>query len=39
MGANQSSTKKKNNKKVSSKKLKINNNIEVNIHTSKNLIN
>ena len=35
MGANQSSTKKKNNKKVSSKKLKINKNIEVNVHTSK----
>ena len=35
MGANQSSTNKKNNKKVSSKKLKINKNIEVNIHTSK----
>lgn len=35
MGANQSSTNKKNNKKVSSKKLEINKNIEVNVHTSK----
>lgn len=35
MGANQSSTNKKNNKKVSSKQLKINKNIEVNVHTSK----
>jgi hypothetical protein len=35
MGANQSSINQKNNKKVSSKKLKINKNIEVNVHTSK----
>ena len=35
MGANQSSTNKKNIKKVSSKQLKINKNIEVNVLTSK----